>query len=393
VLVVEGRTVAAGSFAARWVTEQVDRADQQLTHACEAVEAALHAVPNPAGTPADDRTPSRPEGVSADDAATSRSDGGTGVSEPVATGLSSAIGLLGLLGADYSITSAPVTTTTSRLAVLTAGILAASGVAVELSDFGQLAGTSPAVTAAVDAMRRLDAVGHVVARADATLAPRRAEVARLRAELAVLEDAWKAAVAGKPEESAARLAVIEPALTAARGRLATEDGAIAPRETTLAGAKESLANASQILTSLVTPGTDGTVPLRTAVLYERLAGVGELPFTHVLLVSADGAGSDTVTRRVLLGESGRVSFLGGVNNTWALLEVSSHTVVAAGPASIAQRMTFDLGSGESSIQKVIFGAQSSDPFDKVVTWSRYLVGALCVFLVLIGAAQVIDSIW
>ena len=60
------------------------------------------------------------------------------------------------------------------------------------------------------------------------------------------------------------------------------------------------------------------------------------------------AGADVITRRSVLGSSGRVSYLGGVTAAWTLLDVSSGAVVTGGATERARQLTHDLTTGKTA---------------------------------------------
>jgi hypothetical protein len=167
--------------------------------------------------------------------------------------------------------------------------------------------------------------------------------------------------------------------------LQVRTAAAAPAEDMLSACTTLTQAVRAELTALTTADGQGISPLQRACSRDRLHDRTEdttRVVTHVLLVQATHAGADIVTRRSILGASGRVGYLGGANGAWVLIDVHGN-VVGGGAVDSASHMTHDIATGESRknlIRARAYGWTSTDPLEKNERWLR--AGVLLVALAL-----------
>ena len=121
---------------------------------------------------------------------------------------------------------------------------------------------------------------------------------------------------------------------------------------------------------------------------------GTKPVTHILLAQSTHTGADVVTRRSVLGSSGRVGYLGGANAAWVLVDAHG-SVVAGGAIDGASHMTHDIGTGESRknpVQPVPGEWVSKDPLERNESWIRLGVLILALAIALIGVAATLSVV-
>lgn len=249
-----------------------------------------------------------------------------------AGGLDAAINLLGLLQTDYTITAAAVSPAPSELSTLTAAHLttADAPVTVEADAFAT-AGSSP--------------------------------TAALFGEVLELRDATVRELAGA-------------------------------QATALVGyAQQVVTDADTAVAALLNASETSDAPLVTAIRYERLdQAVTSRRITHVLYVNLDAVAADVVTRRSILGTSGRVRFLSSGNASWLLLATADNAIKGGGQESLADVMTLSLETGQTHFDTALgptSAAAGTDPLDGLEKWAKGFVAVLALVLFALGVLSVI----
>ena len=131
-------------------------------------------------------------------------------------------------------------------------------------------------------------------------------------------------------------------LTQLAGTLDTLEGELQEPRTDIELASAVAARFDTFATTVTAvPSGGGYAPLIGAALRERLRG--DAPLTHVLFLSVDTAGAETVTIRGLFRQKAR--FVGGLHVSYLVLGVKEKKVVAAGTASRIRQVNYKLGSG------------------------------------------------
>jgi hypothetical protein len=163
----------------------------------------------------------------------------------------------------------------------------------------------------------------------------------LRARLKDAATAYDKALA--EDKADVDLTKLQEVLTRLRGDINSLEASLQRPRTNIALATAVAARFDTFATSVaaVPPG-GGYAPIISAALREQLHGQ-EPTVSHVLFLSVDTAGAETVTIRGLLRQ--RVRFVGGLHASYLLLGVTEKTVVAAGTAGAIRQVNYKLGSG------------------------------------------------
>jgi hypothetical protein len=312
---------------------------------------------------------------------------------PAGSAIATAVDLVRLLATDFTITAAKVSTTSDMLAMLTAGTLpgfdatggadpsvildgftVAGADCVTLREYEELATT--ATTLSVETQRL-----------SAEIAPLTAAAAELRRSADKVLAAWTAATT---DEKAA------PGSADELKRVLDElDLRVIRRASVAAAAQEAVDNATALITAvqaeltvLSTVDANGVSPLLRAASREGLHS-DPVTITHVLHVETIHAGADVVTRRSVLGSSGRVGYLGAVNAGWILVDSATGRVHSGAARDRARQLTHDLTTGQS-IESVVEpgGSLGDDPLAKNEDRVRAGVLALALAVALLGVAAV-----
>ena len=422
VLVVDDRPLLQDDWTARNVAStltrlsrrmqalrhDIDRGLQDLGEAIASYEAQETAQAAAAG----ERQPSRRRGGdlgAVQETAAGEAAGPAAAGGVPAGALGAAVGLLGLLRTDYTITATTVSAVPTELATLTAAQLAkqhraqkpgADGaprkVTVEADDFSTMRPSSSTDRfAAILEVR--DSAVQALSALQARLAPVEAELTSINARFTAVEQAWTTAIAGNKEPAATmalRSEVRELAEQASR-----REKAAGPARVVVTQAQQVITDADAAATALLQAPEGDEAPLLTTVRRERLdAAVGSEKITHVLYVKLDVVASDAVTRRSILGTSGRIRFLSAGNASWLLLETSSGTIAGGGQVSLADVMTFSLENGTARFKKdgewleTTSDPANDDPLDTLETWAKGLIVALVFVLIVLGVLSVLAVI-
>ena len=114
--------------------------------------------------------------------------------------------------------------------------------------------------------------------------------------------------------------------------------------------------------------------------------------THVLYVGMDEARGDVVTRRSLLGTSGRLGFIGAINASWLLLDTKTGVLAHGGAVAHAKRMLYDLeaGTGETKAIDLNGTIGGKDPLTNLEWYARLLVVIVVIFLGIVGVLAVVN---
>jgi hypothetical protein len=376
VLVVGDRLLLPGDWTARYVRSALERMKNRLTstgrqldeqqaplaRSLEELEREEPAAkePGPAEVPKIGG-PRRRIGPGA----------AAGAAGPAATpdvlsgALGAAVSLLGLLRTDYAITATAVSASPSELSTLTAAHLARHPLAG--------VGGAPVRVAA-------EAEGF------ATVGP--SATGDLFTEVLELRDRTVL----KLSELQAVLAPVQAELTAIDTRNATVEQAIGAA----AQAQQAVTDIDTATAALLQPaGAGGEAPLYTAVRNERIGqAVASRKITHVLYVSLDAIAADAVTRRSILGTSGRLRFLSAGNASWLLLDTADGAIAGGGQESLADVVTFSLETGQVHLDAagtlVSSAAEASgDPLDRLEIWAKGFVAVLAAVLFALGVLSVI----
>jgi hypothetical protein len=307
--------------------------------------------------------------------------------------LGSALDLVSLLRTDYTLTAAEVRTSPSELATLSAARLGASGavpgLTVEIDGF--TAANASEILDRVNSVTTMrDAVRSELAALQARLSPVEAELTALRARIDSLEDAgatWAAAAERSPDGGQTLRTKIDELY-----RLA------APRAKAAATARAKVDQARGVLdevdaglSAMMQASATTDPPLLTAVRWERLRhGATAGPVHHVLYVGIDQVAADTVTRRSLLGTSGRISFLGAATVSWLLMEPEHGAVRAGGSLRGGRILQLDLESGNSELVDLTPGGRlDKDPLRKLEAAASVGVVAIAVLLCILAVVVAI----
>jgi hypothetical protein len=92
------------------------------------------------------------------------------------------------------------------------------------------------------------------------------------------------------------------------------------------------------------PEGGGLPPLGVAAIRERLH-VGEKPYTHVLFAGVESTGGESIARKSIWPWWNTLTFLGGAQLSYLLVDVRENTVKAAGTESLLARMKLNLSTG------------------------------------------------
>lgn len=388
VLLVDDRAVLGGATTARLVRDRLVRLTERLTGLPHLLADARALLLDPSNRPLDG---------GAGDCRDKPDDGAQATAPSPGSALGAALDLLSLARTDYTLTAAAVSTSPSEVVALTAAHLAGGAVRVEVDRFAGT-GDSPSLRAADEAARARDAALAELARLEALLRPLENQLVRQRALVTSLEDRWASWATAKdanPTGGPALRQRIEDLDAQVTGLAATVD----PARRLADHAAGVLGEVDAALSALTQAAGGADSPLATAVRWERLrpaeqpAEESDRLVDHVLYVGTDQLAADVVTRRSLLGTSGRVSFLGAAAVSWLLLDVAAGVVTAGGAQAKGARLRFDLESGGSDRSELVNGAiTGEDPLrvlERRVTWAVLLVAALLVLFTAAAAGQLL----
>lgn len=313
--------------------------------------------------------------------------------------LTAALSLLELTRTDYTLDAVPVTITHNRLATLVAGHLRSQGKDTHVVELDGLSAPDGPVMARLTALEeRRDAAQQALTALVGRAAPLEAVLAGWQSEVIRLQALWTLLLASEKDEVAARAEAVHTHLQAATRSQDRCALALAGPHAVLAAARQLLADVDAEVRRVCDSSEGQPSLLQRALARDRLRTAhgegGQGAVTHVLAVSADGAWADRVTRRAVLGESGRVTFLGSVSTSWVLVEAGSGAVLSAGGSDNATRMQHDLGSGKTSSGPVDpSAAVDLGPERGEEAWKsvRYLVLGLAAFLAAAAALAAVTG--
>ncbi len=132
------------------------------------------------------------------------------------------------------------------------------------------------------------------------------------------------------------------------GDIATARSTSAQATAVLVVADAALAAAGALETALFTAPAGGRSPIMSALARESLHGKNAP--SHVLFVSLDSVGAEVATPASQLGKSDDVSYLGGLQVSYLVYEVSKAAVVAAGVERRLASARLSLKDGTLSTQ-------------------------------------------
>ena len=220
-----------------------------------------------------------------------------------------------------------------------------------------------------------------------------ADLADRRAQLDMARQDWAEAATETPVPQP-RVSLLKDSMDTLTSEVAARENAVGSAHTVLDQAVAAAEVARTDLTTASTPDATGLSPVARACAREALHGTGAI--THVLYVHTAQAGADVISRRSVLGSSGRVSYLGGVTASWALLDVSSGDVVAGGATERARQFTHDLTTGKTSPVTDVTPAAKQLPKDPLAWWEtacRIAVLAIAAVIVVLGVAGSAALVW
>jgi len=402
VLVVEDRLLLPGGWIAHYVRSTLERMKNRLTEACSQLDERLEHEEEAAKQPASPQEPSiGGRRRSIDQSATADTTDSAATPEVPSGGLGAAVNLLGLLRTDYTLTATAVSATPSELSTLTAAHLARrpaisdgrppATVKVEADAFATT-GPSPTADLLKEVLGLRDSTVRKLSGLQASLAPVQAELAAINTRTASVEQAWAAAMADKKDDGG-DITLLLATLDALAEQSTRREKATGPAAAAVAYAQQVITDVDPAVTALLQASGTGEAPLYTAVRNERIGqAVKSRKITHVLYVNVDAIAADAVTRRSILGTSGRIRFLSAGNASWLLLNTTDGAIAGGGQESLADVTTFSLETGKANFATA-GGLSSSevgaDPLDKLEIWAKGFVAVLAVVLFALGVLSVI----
>ncbi len=324
------------------------------------------------GTEAKAAETSAADGKAAAEDAGAGTGAGDGTSAAGAGPIGAAVDLVRLLGVDYTIKTAEVAIDSALLARLTAGRLAMSSrkgaVDEVLLDGFALAGESATLNNYRALFTVLNTVEGAVQELARAVAPVAAEAKVYQERATDIEESWaKTDADPKADEGAAE--ALQALAQEFRRRFEARSRAAEPAEVLLTACTEAVAAVRAELLVLGAADASGVSPLQRACsrdrLHDRTDKDGKA-VSHVLLVQATHAGADVVTRRSILGASGRVGYLGGANGAWVMVKTDG-TVAGGGAVEAASHLAHDIASGASARNPIVPGVgplPGTDPLEQ-----------------------------
>ncbi|MBF0687782.1 MAG: hypothetical protein IR158_08475 [Cellulomonas sp.] len=309
---------------------------------------------------------------------------------PAGSALGAAVELVQLTATDFSVSAVDVSADAALLATLTAGAVgslagARNRATLDGFDVAHLAGPT------VAALHRLAAAVAVLAEETLVLsqlvAPVAAELGDRRGAVTAAQSAWADAVGGK-EATADRIQLLREHLDRLTADVARRQAAVAPAQAVLAVATARVDAARAEMVAVTTVDSTGVSPLARACAREALHSQEGRPVTHVLHVRPTQVGAEMVTRRSVLGSSGRVFYLGTASAAWALLDVRDGTLVG-GAQHRAKQKVHDLATGkvwapEGEGVQPQGAPEEVDPLAATEAWVRVAVLALAFGVAVLG---------
>lgn len=322
--------------------------------------------------------------------------------EAAASPIVAATNLIKLAAVDFTLTAAEVTADSALLARLVAGNLGAGEAKVVLDGFGPVDPSGPTLVQLDTLIERLRAARVGLTKLVARTGPLGARVATLKLDVDKAQQAWSESASAK-DATKEGIDSLKADLDDLRRSLAQREAALAPAQAVVDHVTQEIAEAEADLEALLAPDDTGTSPLLRACSREGLhTDDAEDPkntaqpslITHVLHASISHLGADTVTRRSVLGSSGRVGFLGAATANWTLADVKHGVVIAGGSAPAAAAMTYDLESAKSSWTAIGRKAHAlgDDPLRKVEDRMRFGVLLVAWALMILSVAAAIASV-
>lgn len=246
--------------------------------------------------------------------------------------------VVGMFRTNYSLSGRVMTPQGTPLVAEVARALCRRDVAAVVDGF-HLAAPSPLLEQISDAQKLRRQVAATVAEQRAQMAARQARIKRLEAEVAsVLASCLKVAEKNESTEQLdVRLAVVKSELSDQEADVAIDVGRVAFADAVTAGF-------DAFLTAVMTAPGDGMAPIIGAVMREALGSGGGV--THVLFVSLDSVGAETVTTEARFGRDGEVRYVGGLQVTHMVADVATGETVGAGTTQWLTRVTYDLENGQ-----------------------------------------------
>ncbi|HEX8510060.1 MAG TPA: hypothetical protein VF635_11285 [Propionibacteriaceae bacterium] len=245
----------------------------------------------------------------------------------------------------------------------------------------------PALTALKGLAEKAEAVSVEALKLQARLAPAVADLADRKTAMETAESEWTKAAVNK-DVTQTRLNELRSRRDQLIAEVSHLHALVSPAQAVLEETKAAVEAARADLIAVTTTDDSGTSPIARACAREAIHVPGIDQITHVLYVRPTHTGADVVTRRSILGSSGRVSYLGGANAAWALLEIADGRLVGGGATEQARQLTHDLSTGQTSSVTTITSTEGAtlggDPLAKYDTTIRIAVLALAFGIALLG---------
>lgn len=251
--------------------------------------------------------------------------------------------LFGMFKSDYSIKSREVTIGTTPLIAAVARALIEKKRGVTVSGFeilreSETMETFWTVLQTRDELERLRVMlhGSYVAPYVSTVQTAGAQV---KAAAAALD---KALVEGKDDAVVGNL---RDRVTSLRQELENMEKEVAPKQALVAFADAVLARFDAFASALLTVPKDEAYPPLVAAAIQARLHAADSGVSHVLFVTVEGAGGETVTRRGPFRKGNEVGFIGGAQVSHLLLALDSGRTVAAGAQPMLAHAGYDLDQG------------------------------------------------
>lgn len=342
-----------------------------------------------------------------------------------------ALDLLHVAAIDYNITATNITAEQGLYARLVAGELGKGKRRVILDGFSLANPDGPILGSVAILQDQLDATKRATASLTRALSPEIAWLDLVNAAAEREHEDWIKSLAANNARAAKRH---EERLEELRTDIRELTKKITPGQAVIAEAKSRVTTAESDLTLLQKPDSTGTSPLLRACSREGLGAPigdessarqtrpdmsgdphaptqpsssavhpvarqsGAEPISYVLLVRTSQVGADTVTRRSLLGSSGRIRHIGATSTTWTLLDCTTGLIKDGASHAKANVLTYDLDSNQSKTVSLPMATLSDkDPYRKFENRARWailiLAGAIAVLSITLAVATVLAIVW
>lgn len=365
-LVVEDRDLVASDWAFEFASKELEASKQALGEAKAALAVALPAyVEEAPQSTNEDETEFfvAPSGETLNLLAASAG--------PIGAGLTLGEGLLGgaadlaaFFQSDYSLAAKEVKLGTTPLTASICSQLAEANFPVEVDRFARLDDTG-VISEFEQALELRMGVKRLVSILKAQIVdPNTRKVEALEAELADTSKAMN------EHKEAAQRKKDEAKITGLRRRIADAENAGGAAAGVVASAEALVQGFDALAEKLTTvPASGGLTPLATAAIRERLHG-GVNGYTHVLYASVESSGGESIVRKSIWPWLNVMTFLGGAQLSYLLVDVSTNAIKAAGTDSLLGTVKLKLSSAQADpLCRVVL-----DPAPGVKPWIPNVMG-------------------